>query len=258
MKIYDMVLKTNYESLQDVMDEIFYYDDGHDHEAMGVVLRDHWMEFLPKFAVKKDLLKALDHYFNMWDLGERGVDYLEKVGEFFEYERASWCFYYLFMTLEHLEDPSFIPSVMKYFPDEWYMEGMWSQPMVGVITNYEKWGATYISWLMRSLHLLPSGALNYAAKDFMIDMILDTFFYLDPGTFPDLFVVDVLPLGRRNIVQSLLEEIIEDRKKCLLEHKDNLQLNCMIPRWRQTLVCAEYVLGQLLLLPEEVVGIGHR
>ncbi|ETZ07522.1 hypothetical protein P618_200283 [Holospora obtusa F1] len=265
MEVNEMGLKMSYESLEEIMEEIFYYDDEDHDDAMGGITEYHWMEFLPKFAVKKDLLKALDRYFNMWDLGERGVDYLEKIGEFYEYERASWCFYYLFMTLGYLENPSFIPSVMKYFPDEWYMEGMWSQPMVGVITA--RW-PDYVPWLMRSLHLLPSKELNYVASDFMFKMIFKTFYRITPDEFPKLYVVDALHLGNRIMIKNLVEKEISEWKDSLKKAQEKLQKVSReqekkvaqedVESAKESLACAEYVLGQLLLLPEEVVGIGHR
>ncbi|ETZ07519.1 hypothetical protein P618_200280 [Holospora obtusa F1] len=253
-------MEEKYTCLQDVLYDIYNSDEN----PMNSSTESYWIDIISKFVLnKKDLLQKLEQYFNMWDLGERGVDYLEKIGEFYEYERASWCFYYLFISLSFLKDPSFIPEVMKYFlpsgkdSGPWEMEDMWTESMLHIVTNYRRWGAIYIQWAMRSLHLLDFGA-DWAAEDLMVSMIFHTFYYITPNEFPDLPVVNALPLGNRDLVKRLLKKIIKHRKNCLLEHKDDLQANISVPLWRQTLVCAEYVLGQLLLLPEEVVGIGHR
>ncbi|GAJ45715.1 hypothetical protein HE1_00024 [Holospora elegans E1] len=264
MRKNDIPLKTDYTCLQDIMDEIYNWPI----HAKGGAEQEHWMEFLPKFAVKEDILKSLERYFDMWDLGERGVDYLEEISGFLECERASWCVYYLFKSLVFLKDPSFIPFVMKYFPSAWCMEGMWFQPMINVITNYHRWGASYIPWVMRSLHLLPSGALNDAAGEFMFNMMFDTFYHITPDVFPDLSVVDALPLGKRDIVLTLVKNEVLGWQESLKRAKEKLEkASCekkindakkSIDSAKKSLACAEYVLGQLLLLPEEVIGIGHR
>ncbi|PPE05711.1 hypothetical protein HCUR_00151 [Holospora curviuscula] len=192
----------------------------------------------------------------MWDLGEREINFYELIGDFYEYERASWCFYYLFRALSFLKDPSFIPEVMRYFPPDgkeawpWDMNGMWTEPMLGVVTN----APGYMPWLMRSLHLLHPGA-RWAAKDLMSQMLFDTFYEIKPDEFPDLPIVDALPLGKRDLVLSLLDEKIEDYKRWLEEDRVSSK---NIEKWKERIACTEYVRGQLLLLPKEVISIGHR
>ncbi|ETZ07574.1 hypothetical protein P618_200234 [Holospora obtusa F1] len=259
-----------YNCFQDVLDAIYNSDEN----PMDCDTESYWIDIISKFVLnKQDLLQKLEQYFNMWDLGERGVDYLEKIGEFYEYERASWCFYYLFLFLSDLKDPSFIPEVMKYFPPDgehhwpWCMEDMWTEPMLAEVANYHDFGPTYIPWIMRSLHLLYPGA-EWVAENFMFSMIYDTFSHITPDTFPDLPVVDALPLGKREIVRNLLEKEVFGWNKTLQKDKEKLaQALCEqekkfaykdVESAKESLACAEYVLGQLLLLPEEVVGIGHR
>ena len=261
-------MKMDYTCLQDILDDIFYYDDGEGGEGMGGIVTKHVMVFLPKFAVKKELLERLAHYFEMWDLGEREIDHYNLIGDFYEYERASWCFYYLFRALSFLKDPSFIPEVMGYFPaygkERWSWENdmncMWTQPMVSVVTNTPG----YMPWVMRSLHLLHPGA-RWAAKDLMSQMLFDTFYRIKPNEFPNLPVVDALPLGKRDFVLSILDEMIEGYKKFFEEKKkkifnnDPLQNTLRsVESYKEDIACTEYVRGQLLLLPKEVISIGHR
>ncbi|PPE04300.1 hypothetical protein HCUR_00363 [Holospora curviuscula] len=205
----------------------------------------------------------------MWDLGEREINFYELIGDFYEYERASWCFYYLFRALSFLKDPSFIPEVMRYFPPDgkeawpWDMNGMWTEPMLSVVTN----APGYMPWLMRSLHLLHPGARGFAG-DFMFSMIFQTFRPITPEVLPELPIVDALPLGKRDLVLSLLEDGISEWKNILEQDEITLKNANSEPEInrakkdvdsaKESLACYQYVRGQLLLLPKEVISIGHR
>ncbi|ETZ07528.1 hypothetical protein P618_200289 [Holospora obtusa F1] len=263
-------MEEKYTCLQDVLDEIYNSEeDAMEHGFGDGVNKNNFIKFFEKGA----LLKSLERYFEMWDLGERGIDYCELIGDYYEYQRASWCFYYLFLFLSDLKDPSFIPEVMKYFPPDgeyhwpWCMEDMWTGPMLDVVTDYRRWGPAYIPWLIRSLHLLYPG-VGWAAGDFMSKMMFDTFYRITPDEFPDLPIVDALPSGKREIVKNLLEKEVSGWKDALKKANIKLQKSLSeqekkfalkdVESAKESLACAEYVLGQLLLLPEEVVRIGHR
>ena len=247
--------------LQDVLDEI--YED----EEMNLGQK-HWQEAIKKFATKEGLLTALSHYFELWDREERDRDYLRELLSL-EGQKASWCFYYLFEALSALKDPSFIPEVMRYFPPEgdnrwpWTMEDIWTEMMWQTVADSDL-GPTYMHWIMRSLHLLHPGA-RWAAKDLMSQMLFDTFYRIKPNEFPNLPVVDALPLGKRDFVLSILDEMIEGYKKFFEEKKkkifnnDPLQNTLRsVESYKEDIACTEYVRGQLLLLPKEVISIGHR
>ncbi|PPE04296.1 hypothetical protein [Holospora curviuscula] len=251
----------NYTCLQDVLDEI--YED----EEMNLGQK-HWQEAIKKFATKEGLLTALSHYFELWDREERDRDYLQELLSL-EGQKASWCFFYLFEALRYLKDPSFIPQVMRYFlpsgkeVDHWEMEDIWTEMMLKRVASYH-FGPTYMNWLMRSLHLLHPGA-RWAASYFIFNMIYHTFYEIKPDKFPDLPVVNALPLGKRDLVLSLLDEKIERYKQSLEEKKkkilnnDPLQSTLRsVESYKEDIAYTEYVRGQLLLLPKEVISIGHR
>ncbi|PPE06863.1 hypothetical protein HCUR_00115 [Holospora curviuscula] len=171
--------------------------------------------------------------------------------------------------MSSLKEPSFIPEVMRYFLpsgtqiDHWTMEDMWTEMMLQTVVDSDL-GPTYMNWLMRSLHLLHPGA-RWAASSFIFNMIYDTFYRIKPNEFPDLPVVDALPLGKRDFVLSILDEMIEGYKKFFEEKKkkilnnDPLQSTLRsVESYKEDIACTEYVRGQLLLLPQEVISIGYR
>ncbi|ETZ07524.1 hypothetical protein P618_200285 [Holospora obtusa F1] len=261
-------MEEKYTCLQDVLDEIYNGDE--DPVACRFDREDDFEpQNFSRFSEKEALLKGLERYFEMWDLGERGIDYCELIGDYYEYQRASWCFDYLFLSLRELKDPSFIPEVMKYFlpsgkgSGPWEMEDMWTGPMLDVVTDYRRWGPAYIPWLMRSLHLLYPRSL-WAAGDFMSKMIFDTFDYIIPEEFPNLPIVDALPLGKREIVKDLLEKEISGRKTSLEKSKIKLEIASSdreikfakesIDRAKGGIARAEYVLGSCYCCPKRLWG----
>ncbi|PPE06372.1 hypothetical protein [Holospora curviuscula] len=214
----------NYTCLQDVLDDLYETQEIDAGEK-------YWKEAIKKFATKEGLLKALSHYFELWDREERDRDYLRELLSL-EGQKASWCFYYLFEALSSLKDPSFIPQVMRYFlpsgkeVDHWGMEDIWTEMMLQTVADSDL-GPTYMHWIMRSLHLLHPGA-RWAASYFIFNMIYHTFDDMTSGQFPDLPVVDALPLGKRDLVLSLLDEKIERYKQSLEEKKKKILNNVLI------------------------------
>ncbi|PPE05697.1 hypothetical protein [Holospora curviuscula] len=253
-----------YTCLQDVLDDLYETQEIDAGEK-------YWKEAIKKFATKEGLLSALAYYFELWDREERDRDYLRELLSL-EGQKASWCFYYLFEALSALKDPSFIPQVMRYFPPEgdnrwpWTMEDIWTEMMLQTVADSDL-GPTYMHWIMRSLHLLHPGA-RWAAKDLMSQMLFDTFYEIKPDKFPDLSIVDALPLGKRDLVLSLLDEKISSWKNILEQDEITLKNANFEPEInrakkdvdsaKESLACYQYVRGQLLLLPKEVISIGHR
>lgn len=255
-----------YECLQDVLDEIYYGESN----ALD------WYEppiiqALKDYGTKDELMAQLAYYFKIWDEGERGVAWQDLEGEFKHFERASWCFYYIFQALPLFKDPSIIPELMQYFPPEgpdqwpWTMEDMWTEVMLSVVKDYADFGLSYIPWAMKSFKNLRKGA-EWVAKELIFSMIFHTFRKITPDTFPNLEVVDALPLGDYGMLKTILDSEIHDAQKFFDDcQKKLLELNLSdralknarddLESAKETLYCTEYVLGQLLALPENVVPL---
>jgi hypothetical protein len=252
-----------YECLQDVLDEIYYGESN----ALD------WYEppiiqALKDYGTKDELMKQLAYYFKIWDEGERGVAWQDLEGDFKHFERASWCFYYIFQALPLFKDPSIIPELMQYFPPEgpdqwpWTMEDMWTEIMLQNIASYHYYGKPYIAWLMRSFKYLQKGA-EWVVEDLMFSMIFDTFERIRPDIFPDFPVIDALPLADRSMLKKILEQdVIEWREtveqtRITLHKEDSSEKKELLEeklfRHQGGLARTEYVLGQLLALPENVV-----
>ncbi|PPE06861.1 hypothetical protein [Holospora curviuscula] len=260
-----------YTCLQDVLDEIYAAEYSGDYLPLGDEAQ--WKEGLKTFGTKEGMLSALAYYFNIWDQGERGINFRQEEGGCKIFERAAWTFFYIFDSIALLKDPSVIPELMEYFPPEgkerwpWTMEDIWTEMMLQTVAD-SNFGPTYMDWIMRSLHLLHPGS-RWAASSFMFSMIFDTFYEIKPDEFPELPIVDALPLGKGDLVLSLLEneilrwqEALERAKARLCKtpssEKEMKQAKNAVDSAKESLACAEYVRGQLLLLPKEVISIGHR
>ncbi|PPE06359.1 hypothetical protein [Holospora curviuscula] len=260
-----------YTCLQDVLDEI--YSAEYVGNYLPVSNEPQWYEGFKTFGTKENMLSALAYYFDIWDQGERGINFRQEENGCMIFERAAWTFFYIFDSISLLKDPSIIPELMQYFPPEgdvrwpWTMEDLWTEMMLGVVTS-SNFGPTYMDWIMRSLHLLHPGA-RWAASYFMFSMIYDTFYRIKPDQFPELPIVDALPLGKQDLVLSLLEDEISgwqealERAKAKLcktpsSEKEMKQAKNAVDSAKESLACAEYVRGQLLLLPQEVISIGYR
>lgn len=260
----------DYTCLQDIFDEIYEADDDGEW-AISQHYHYPWKKGFQKFATKKGLLEALAYYFKIWDQGERGIAWQEERRGFKEYERASWCFYYAFEATPILKDPSIIPDLTQYFPPEgenrwsWTMWDVWTEMMLFVVKDYADFGLSYIPWAMKSFKNLRRGA-EWVAQSVMFSMIFNTFEDITPDVFPGLPVVDALPLADRIMLKKILnsevqgaQKFFDDCQKKLLEPnlsdralknaRDNLESA------KETLYCTEYVLGQLLALPDNVVPL---
>ena len=259
----------DYTCLQDIFDEIYEADyDG--QWAIGREDELPWREGFQKFVTKKGLLEALAYYFKIWDQGERGIAWQQERRGFKEYERASWCFYYAFETTPMLKDPSIIPELMQYFLPEgrdrgpWIMEDVWTEMMWQAVANYHDYGFDYIPWLMKSFKFLKKGS-EWLAEEVMFTMIFDTFEHITPDVFPDLSVVDSLVLGNATLLKKILEqdvlewkELIEKKQEKighLVDEREKKVLKEDLFRYEGSLARTEYVLGQLLELPENVVSL---
>ncbi|PPE05548.1 hypothetical protein [Holospora curviuscula] len=261
-----------YTCLQDVLDEI--YSAEYVGNYLPLADEKQWTEGFKTFGTKENMLSALNYYFRIWDQGERRLNWRQEEDGCMIFERAAWTFYYIFDSISFLKDPSIIPELMQYFPPEgdvrwpWTMEDLWTEMMLQIVANYWDFGPAYMPWLMRSLHLLHPGA-RWAASYFMSKMIFDTFYRIKPDQFPELLILDALPLGKGDLVLSLLENEILRWQEALKRAKARLcktpssekemkQAKNAVDSAKESLACAEYVRGQLLLLPQEVISIGHR
>ncbi|PPE06862.1 hypothetical protein HCUR_00117 [Holospora curviuscula] len=176
--------------------------------------------------------------------------------------------------MSSLKEPSFIPEVMRYFLpsgtqiDHWTMEDMWTEMMLQTVVNYYHFGPAYMPWVMRSLHLLHPGA-RWAASSFIFNMIYDTFCRIKPNEFPDLPIVDALPSGKQDVVLGLLDDEVKGWQEALARARAELlktpssgqetkRAQEAVDSAKESLACTEYVRGQLLLLPQEVISIGYR
>ena len=252
-----------YHCLQDVLDEIYYGEEN----AMD------WYEppiiqAIKDCGTKDALMKKLAYYFKIWDEGERGLAWQDLEGDFKQFERASWCFYYIFQVLPLFQDPSIIPELMQYFPPEgadqwpWTMEDMWTEVMLSVLKD--DFRSSYIPWAMKSFKNLRKGT-EWVVEDLMFSMIFDTFQRITPDVSPELPVIDALPLGDRNMLQKILEqdviewrELIEKKRYELSHLVDEQKSNTLKENLfgdEGSLAQTEYVLGQLLALPENVVPL---
>jgi hypothetical protein len=260
----------DYTCLQDIFDEI--YEADYDGEwAIGREDEFPWREGFQKFATKKGLLEALAYYFKIWDQGERGIAWQEEREGFKEYERASWCFYYAFDATPILKDPSIIPELIQYFLPEgenrwpWSMEDVWTEMMLFAVKDYADFGLPYVAWVMKSFKNLRKGA-EWVVEDLMFSMIFDTFQRITPDVFPDLPVVDALPLGDRSMLKKILNSEVQGAQKFLNDSKKKLLEPDLVgvklknaledlESAKRILARTEYVLGQLLALPENVVPL---
>lgn len=244
-----------HQCLQDVLDEIYYGESN----ALD------WYEppiiqALKDYGTKDELMTQLAYYFKIWDEGERGLAWKDFEGDFKQFERASWCFYYIFQALPLFKDPSIIPDLMQYFPPEgpnqwpWTMEDMWTETMLQDVASYHDYGQNYIPWLMKSLNLLPKGAED-RAKWFFGHMIFDTFTHIDPKTGDFPCIEFALALGDRKTLLELAKHEVSDWQDELRKAESS---NDEI-EWSQTckerLACSEYVLSHLLHISENVVPL---
>ncbi|PPE05630.1 hypothetical protein [Holospora curviuscula] len=260
-----------YTCLQDVLDEIYSAEYSGDY--LPISDEKHWTEGFKTFGTKENMLSALNYYFRIWDQGERRLNWRQEEDGCMIFERAAWTFFYVFEAIPLLKDPSIIPELMRYFLPQgeqagsWDMEDLWTEMMLQIVANYWDFGPAYMPWVMRSLHLLHPGARS-ASSYFMSKMIFDTFDYITPEEFPKLPIVDALPLGKRDLVLSLLEDGISEWKNILEQDEITLKNANSEPEInrakkdvdsaKESLACYQYVRGQLLLLPQEVISIGHR
>ena len=244
-----------YHDLQYVLDTIYYNKTN----AMDCY-EPPIIQALKDYGTKDVLMEKLDHYFTMWDEGERGLAWQDLEGDFTQYERASWCFYYIFQALPLFKDPSIIPDLMKYFPPEgpdqwpWTMEDMWTEVMLQNAGSYCDYGPSYIPWLMKSLHLLPKGS-DWAAEWFFSHMIFDTFSHIDPKTGNLPCIEEALSLGHRKTLLRLAEREVKDWVHELKKAEDTNDEVDWVKTCQERLVWSEYILGYLLKLPENVVSL---
>jgi hypothetical protein len=242
-----------YQCLQDVLDNI-YYDKGEFWSS------DSRIYYLKEFGTLESLLEVLSKYFNMWDQGERGENYTKKLGGYTEYERASYCFLYIFQVLPMFEDPSIIPELMQYFPPEgpdqwpWTMEDMWTEVMLQNVGSYCDYGPSYIPWLMKSLHLLPKGA-DWAAEWFFGHMIFDAFAHIDAKTGDFPCIEEALLLGDRKIILKLAQHEVLDWQDELRKAEDTNDEIEWLETCKERLACSEYILSHLLAVPKNVVPL---
>ena len=118
---------------------------------------------------------------------------------------------------------------------------------------------------MRSFKYLQKGA-EWVVEDLMFSMIFDTFQRITPDVFPDLPVVDALPLGDRSMLKKILNSEVQGAQKFLNDSKKKLLEPDLVgvklknaledlESAKRILARTEYVLGQLLALPENVVPL---
>ena len=223
---------------------------------------------LAKALVDEDrelLIQDLERFYQGWFNTQEEKEYTEERGRREKIQEV--CFEVVCEALALSEDPSVIPYFLKYIrPDKRTkgcnfvrMEDYNTQHLIDCILNY--YGLDYIPVLLAHIHeMVPEKLVE--ARRFMYKMLDDTFSSITPEVFPDLAIVDALPLGNREVLLQLLTEDAAECKKLLEEKRlEAQQLNLeeeklkealeSVEYYKESLYCTEYVLGQLLLLPKD-------
>lgn len=247
-------MNAQYTCLNSVLEDIYSSENLEYLENSG----DKFIEGFQRFGDRNSLLKILRESFVLWEKASHMTN--EKTNRVNLHYHAAWCFYYVYKMLSSMKDPSIIPEIIQYFPcstERGYMynlcDDMLTQSMMETITDYQNFGPEYVSWLIRSLHLIPKGIdQEVFLSEMMSCMMSDTFDRIIPDKLPEnLLLVEALPLGNRKILIDLLQ-CMRKRYKIYIQ-EETVQRILLI--WKKYLVWTEYVLGQLLALPENVVPL---
>ncbi len=200
-----------------------------DEETDGLYNIESWTQKLLDIASTQELLEGLDFFWQRWRKNaitfevslKKKEPFVDEDGDgdehYMSFEKDSWCFFALFEALTSKKDPTLIPALLKYFPDEkgeWIMEDLFTEMMLSNIAQIPG----YIPELLQNLHLLMPRAKNYAGY-LISDAMYDSFRQSEEarGEEKEGEIFKALPLADKDLLLEILDAEMEYYQEKLKE-----------------------------------------